>query len=294
MLYMTAVPAKTAGIPRIQVVTPPNPDGTVDAACLYTARRCGVDAVYKTGGAQAVAALAYGTETIPPVVKVTGPGSMYVAAAKTLLSGVLDTGLPAGPSESIVIADDQADPRLVALDLMVEAEHGSDSAALLLTPSELLGKRVSEWISKWGEALPNPRKTFIRDVFSGYGGIIITSDMEEAAAITNKYAPEHLQIQTADPFVLLGKIKNAGEILLGPNVPFSTANYATGVNAVLPTGGGAHTWSAVSVRDFIKYTSVVYATDEGYRGLAGPTAAIADYEGFITHGNAVKNRFKVK
>ncbi|MBI9102974.1 MAG: histidinol dehydrogenase [Spirochaetales bacterium] len=294
MLYMTAIPAKTAGVPRVQVVTPPNPDGTVDAACLYTAKKCGVDAVYRTGGAQAIAALAYGTETIPKVVKVTGPGSMYVAAAKLLLHGVFDTGLPAGPSESILIADYSADPHLVALDLMVEAEHGSDSAALLLTPSERLAEEVAKEIAELGDELPEPRKTFIKDVFSGYGGIIITEGIDQAIEISNRYAPEHLQLQVADPFALLGKIENAGEVLMGPNVPFSAANYATGVNAVLPTGGGAHTWSAVSVRDFIKYTSVVYATDEGYEGLAGHTAAIADYEGFITHGNAVKNRFPEK
>ncbi len=290
MLYMTAVPAKTAGVPRIQVVTPPNPDGTVDPACLYTARRCGVDAVYRAGGAQAIAALAYGTESIPRVAKVTGPGSMYVAAAKLLLHGVFDTGLPAGPSESMILADDSANPRLIALDLMVEAEHGSDSAAILVCHSKELAEAVAEDVSLLGEALPEPRKTFIKDVFSGYGGIIISETLEQGIEIVNRYAPEHLQIQTRDPFEILGSIENAGEVLLGPNVPFSAANYATGVNAVLPTGGEAHTWSAVSVRDFIKYTSVVYATEGGLKELSGKVIAIADYEGFITHGDALKKR----
>lgn len=290
MLYMCAVPAVIAGVPEIAVVTPPNPDGTVDPACLYAARRCGISRIFRVGGAQAVAALAYGTESVPRVLKLSGPGSMYVAAAKKLLQGVIDTGLPAGPSESLIIADEAADPHLLALDLMVEAEHGSDSAALLLCPSEKLAGKVAGEIRRLTEELPEPRKTFIKDVFSGYGGIIITEDLDEAAEIANTYAPEHLQIQTAEPFGLLGKIRNAGEILLGANVPFSAANYATGVNAVLPTGGAAKTWSAVSVRDFIKYNSVVYATREGLSLLAEPVKAVADYEGFATHGNAIKKR----
>jgi len=290
MLYMTAVPAAVAGVPEIAVVTPPNPDGTVDPACLYAARRCGVHRVFRIGGAQAVAALAYGTESVPRVVKITGPGSMYVAAAKKLLREELDTGLPAGPSESIVLADGSADPFLAALDLMVEAEHGSDSAALLVTPSEALARKAAGEISRLAEELPEPRKTFIRDVFAGYGGIIVTEDMDTAVEIVNRYAPEHLQIQAADPFALLGRIRHAGEVLLGSRVPFSAANYATGVNAVLPTGGAARTWSALSVRDFTKYTSVVYATDQGLSLLAGPVKTLADYEGFITHGNALKKR----
>lgn len=290
MLYMTAVPAAIAGVREICVVTPPNSDGSVDPACLYTAGKCGVHRVFRIGGAQAIAALAHGTESVPRVTKLSGPGSMYVAAAKQLLQHRVDVGLPAGPSESVILADDSADAEKVALDLMVEAEHGSDSAAILFTPSRKLAEKAAARIAELTAALPEPRKTFVTDVFSGYGGIIITKSLEEAADLVNEYAPEHLQIQTAEPFDTLGLIENAGEILLGENIPFSVANYATGVNAVLPTGGGAKTYSAVSVRDFMKYNSVVYMTGEGLKGAAGPVKTMAEYEGFVTHKDAVKKR----
>ncbi len=290
MLYMLAVPAKAAGVPRICVVTPPGKDGRIDAGCLYAAKLCGVDEVYRVGGAHAIAALAYGTESIRPVEKITGPGSMYVTAAKRLLYGTVDVGLPAGPSESIVLADSSADPWKVALDLLVESEHGSDSSAVLITDSEDLAEQAAAVIEKLIEDLPEPRKTFVTDVFGGYGVILLTDTIEEGAEIVNTFAPEHLQIQTAEPFHTLSMIRNAGEILLGSNIPFSAANYATGVNAVLPTGGNAKTFSAVSVRDFIKYSSVVFATETGYRDFEKHVTAIADYEGFITHGNALKLR----
>jgi len=290
MLYMLAIPAVIAGVGRIAVVTPPDKDGRLDPACLYAAKLCGVTEVYRIGGAQAIAALALGTESIAPVVKLSGPGSMYVAAAKRLLASKVDAGLPAGPSESIVLADDSADPQKVVLDLLTEAEHGSDSSALLITDSQELADAAAGIITEQTSVLPEPRKTFVEDVLSGYGGIIITDSIEEAADIINEYAPEHLQLQTRDPFDTLSLIKNAGEILLGENTPFSIANYSTGANAVLPTGGGAKTYSAVSVRDFIKYSSVVYASAAGLKESAGHVKVLADYEGFITHGNALKNR----
>ena len=290
MLYMLAVPAVIAGVKRIVVVTPPNEDGSVDPACLYAARLCGVHEIYRIGGAQAIAALALGTESIASVAKLSGPGSMYVAAAKRLLSSKVNPGLPAGPSESIVLADESADPHTVAIDLMIEAEHGSDSSALLVTPSAALAEKTAAIIAEKTALLPEPRKGFVEDVFNGYGGIIITETIGECADIINEFAPEHLQIQTADPFDILPLIENAGEILLGENTPFSIANYSTGANAVLPTGGGARTYSAVSVRDFIKFSSVVYATGNGLKDAAGHVKALADYEGFITHGNALKER----
>ena len=290
MLYMLAVPAFIAGVERIAVVTPPNSDGSIDPACLYAARLCGVDEVYRVGGAQAIAALSLGTESIRPVVKLSGPGSMYVAAAKRLLSSRVDAGLPAGPSESIVLADGTADPEKAAIDLLIEAEHGSDSSALLITDSGELAEKAAAVIRDKTTALPEPRRTFVSDVLSGYGGIIVVDSMEEGADIINEFAPEHLQLQTAAPFDTLSLIKNAGEILLGDTTPFSIANYSTGANAVLPTGGGAKTYSAVSVRDFIKYSSVVYATDAGLKTAAPYVKTLADYEGFITHGNALKDR----
>ena len=290
MLYMLAVPASIAGVPRIVVVTPPNPDGSIDPACLYTARLCGVNEVYRVGGAQAVAALGYGTETIEKVVKIIGPGSKYVAAAKRIVSSFVDTGLPAGPSESIILADETPDPRTIALDLLVEAEHGSDSSAILITSSKTLAEKAGKVLPDMINKLPEPRKTFVQDVFSGYGGIIVTENIEKAGELVNTFAPEHLQIRTADPFQTLSGIRNAGEILLGEHVPFSAANYSIGANAVLPTGGMAKSYSPVSVRDFIKYSSVVYVSKEGYTNLKEPVITLADYEGFITHGNALKQR----
>ena len=215
---------------------------------------------------------------------------MYVAAAKRLLIGQVDAGLPAGPSESIVIADKSADPRKVALDLMIEAEHGSDSAALLITESESCADACEKEIKSLTAQLPEPRKTFVEDVMKGYGGIILTDSVEESAEVANLFATEHLQIQTAEPFQTMNMIRHAGEILIGDNTPFSIANYAVGPNAVLPTGGNARTWSAVSVRDFIKYSSVIYSDATALEAISSKVECLADYEGFSTHGDALKKR----
>lgn len=290
MVYMLAVPAQMAGVPRVVMVSPPLPDGTIDPACLYAARLCGITEVYKTGGSQAVAALALGTQSIKPVQKIIGPGSMWVTAAKRLLYSVVDVGLPAGPSESAILADGSADPWRVALDLLVEAEHGSDSCALLVTDSEDLARQTALYVAGLVESLEEPRRGFVRDVFGGYGGIILVDTLAEGADLINEFAPEHLSLQTEEPFATLSLIRNAGEILLGQNLPFSAANYATGPNAVLPTGGKAKTFSAVSVRDFIKYNSVVYATKQGYDDFREPVITLADYEGFVTHAQALRKR----
>ena len=290
MLYMLAVPAFIAGVKRICVVTPPNADGSVDPACLYAAGLCGVSEIYRVGGAQAIAALTYGTESIKAVVKVTGPGSMYVTAAKRLLYGTVDVGLPAGPSESMILADKSADPYKAALDLMIEAEHGSDSSAILVTDSKELCDKTVEHIEKLLEGITEPRKTFLKDVFSGYGGVILTDTMEKAADIVNSYAPEHLQIATENSSEDSQMIINAGEILIGQNTPFSVANYSTGANAVLPTGGMAKTFSPVSVRDFMKFSSVVTVDEKGLIDISPYVTELADYEGFVTHANALKLR----
>lgn len=294
MLYMLAAPARIAGVPRISVVTPPGPDGLVDPACLYAAKRCGVTHVFRVGGAHAVAALAVGTESIAPVRKIVGPGSLYVTAAKRLLSGVVDAGLPAGPSESIILADETPDPYTVALDLLIEAEHGSDSQALLITSSQELAEQVAVHLDTMIASLPEPRKTFATDVFTAYGGIVTTNSLEEGADIVNRFAPEHLQLRTREPFDTLSRIRNAGEILLGEHLPFSVANYAAGPNAVLPTGGTASTYSPVSVRDFQKYSSVIYSTSEGYRTVKESVVRLAEYEGFPAHANALKFRDRGK
>jgi len=288
--YMMTVPASVAGVPRIVVVSPPDAAGRCDPATLFTARLSGAHEIYRVGGVQALAALAWGTESIRPVVKLLGPGSRYVSAAKRLLAGVVDTGLPAGPTESAIIADDTAAARLVALDLLIEAEHGSDSQALLLTPSDELAREVARLLPEYLAKLPEPRRSYAADTLAGYGGIVVVADLAEAAGIVDELAPEHLQIATADPSDTLAMVHHAGEVLLGQHTPFSLANYAIGVNAVLPTGGTAKAWSALSVRDFMKWTSVAWVSADGYDALREQAIALADYEGFPAHGLALRER----
>jgi histidinol dehydrogenase len=290
VMLMLATPARVAGVPRVVVATPPTPDGKADAASLIAAEICGIDEVYAVGGMQAVAALAYGTETIPKVSKIVGPGSSYVSAAKRLLYGTIDVGLPAGPSESIVLADEHADPRLAALDLLVEAEHGPDSAAILVTHSAHVAQEALDILPTYIAELPEWRRNFIQSVFSSYGGVLLTGSLEESIQFVNDYAPEHLEILTQDPFVTLNKIRNAGEILLGPLTPIPTANYCLGLNAILPTGGFAKSFSSVSVWDFLKRTGVGYLSYEGYQRLQRITATLADYEDFPAHALAIRKR----
>ena len=290
--YMMAVPASVARVSRIVVVTPPDAAGRCDPATLYAARLCGAHEVYRVGGVQALAALAYGTQSIKAVVKFMGPGNQYVTAAKRLLVGVVDVGLPAGPSESMIVADDSADPRLLALDLIIEAEHGPDSQALLVSASAACGKAVAELLPRLVAELPEPRRSYVTEVLANYGGIIKARDEAEALAIVNAVAPEHLQIATADPLATLSGVQNAGEILLGQHTPFSLANYAIGANAVLPTGGKAKTASPLSVRDFLKYSSVAYVTADGYGSLKNAAITLADYEGFAAHAKALRERNK--
>lgn len=290
VMLMLAVPAMVAGVERVVVVTPPGPDGKVDDASLFAAEVCGVREVYAVGGMQAIAALAYGTATIPKVAKVIGPGSSYVSAAKRLLYGVMDVGTPAGPSESIILADETADPRIVAVDLLVEAEHGPDSAALLVTHSRAVAEQVERLLPELINALPEWRRKFVETVLGGYGGIMITESLEESIRFTNDYAPEHLEILTWEPFVTLQKIRNAGEILLGPYTPIPISNYCLGLNAILPTGSFARSFSAVGVYDFLKRSGVGYLSREGYDALKATTATLADYEGFPAHAQAVRQR----
>jgi histidinol dehydrogenase len=290
VMLMLATPAVVAGVPRVVVVTPPTPEGKADAASLVAAEICGIDEVYVVGGMQAVAALAYGTDTIPKVAKIVGPGSSYVSAAKRLLYGVVDVGLPAGPSESIILTDDSADPRLAALDLLVEAEHGPESAALLVTHSMDVARQVLGILPEYIKELPEWRRAFVENVLSNYGGVLVTDSLEQSIQFVNDYAPEHLEVLTAEPFVTLQKIQNAGEILLGSYTPIPTANYCLGLNAILPTGGFARSFSSVSVLDFLKRSGVGYLSREGYERLQGITTVLADYEDFPAHAMAIRKR----
>lgn len=293
VMLMLATPAIAAGVPRVVVVTPPTPEGKADDASLVAAEIAGIDEVYVVGGIQAIASLAYGTESIPQVDKVIGPGNQYVSAAKRLLYGTFDVGVPAGPSESIILTDENVDPRLAALDLLVEAEHGPDSAAILVTHSREVAEKALEILPEYISQLPEWRQNFVKSVLSNYGGIMLTNSLEESIGFVNDYAPEHLEVLVKDPFIALNKINNAGEILLGEWTPIPTGNYAIGVNAILPTGGFARTFSAVSVWDFLKRSSIAYLSREGYQKLEGHVARLANYEGFPAHANAIRIRNKI-
>ncbi len=288
VVTMTVVPAVVAGVPQTIVVTPPGPDGKVDAATLVAARLAGCEAVFKCGGAQAVAAVAYGTATVPRCAKIVGPGSPWVVAAKRLLADLIDPGPPAGPSESIVLADDTANGRVAALDLLNESEHGPDSSAYLVTSSRRVAEEVLAAIPGYWAQMGDERTGYSQAVLCGErGGIVLTPTMDDAVAFTNDYAPEHLQVHSKSPFDYLGALKNAGEILLGEHSAICIANYAVGPNAVLPTNAAAMTRSPLGVHDYLKLSSIVHMTKKGYDSLAPQVYRFARYEGFDAHANAV-------
>lgn len=292
VMLMLGIPANVAGVKEIIVCTPPKADGTIDPALLTAADICGIRDIFKVGGAQAIAAMAYGTRTIPKVSKIVGPGSGYIAAAKRVLYGVVDVGLPAGPSEAIILADESAEPAIAASDLLIEAEHGPDSAALLVTNSERLASAVQERIPEILEKIPEWRRRNCETVLSKFGGIIVAESIEAGIDFINDYAPEHLEILVRNPFAVLQKINNAGEILLGQYTPISAGNYAIGHNAILPTGGFAKTYSSVSVFDFLKRSAIGYVTADGFTKLANTVETLAEYEQFYTHAYAIKQRRK--
>ena len=287
-VLMTTIPATVAGVKDIAIVTPPGADGKIDDATLVAARMSGVTKVFKAGGAQAIAAVAYGTRTVPKCAKVIGPGSPWVGAAKRLLSHVLDTGTPAGPSELIVLADDTADGRLAALDLIIESEHGADSSAFLVTWDRRVAEDAMAAIPEFWGQMGKQRVSYSAAVLGGpMGGIVLARDEDEAIEFCNDYAPEHLGVHSEEPFQYLGRLENAGEILLGKHTPPTLGNFVIGVNHVLPTGGWARTGSPLTVHDFMKRTSVAYVTAKAYPQLAKHAHAIAAYEGFDGHANAV-------
>jgi len=288
VVLMTAIPAVVAGVERVCILTPPGPDGTVDDGTLVAARIAGVEEIYKCGGAQAVAAAAYGTETVPKVHKIVGPGSPWVVAAKRLLADEIDTGTPAGPSESIVFADHSADGRLAALDLIIESEHGPDSSAFLVTDSAEVAEAAKAAVPEYWGSLGETRRGFSQTVLCGpLGGIVLAQDTDACVQFINDYAPEHLMIHSREPFRYVGAIKHAGEILLGDTTPISLGNYVLGPNAVLPTSGAARTHSPLGVHDFLKTTGIGYVTSAAYDLLAKHAYHLAVYEGFDGHALAV-------
>lgn len=285
---MTSIPAKVAGVKDVIIITPPGPNGKIDDATLVAARMAGVQGVYKAGGAQGIAAVAYGTQTVPKVAKVIGPGSPWVAAAKRLVSHVIDTGSPAGPSEAIIFADDTVNGALAGLDLLIEAEHGPDSSAYLVTWSRRVAEEALAAIPTYWAKMGEQRVSYSSTVLGGpIGGIVLARDEDDAIAFCNEYAAEHLEVLSKEPFAYLGRLQNAGEILLGEHTPTTLGNFVIGPNHVLPTSGWARTASAVSVFDFLKRNSIAYVTSKGYPELAKHAHALASYEGFEAHANAV-------
>ena len=285
---MTAVPGVVAEVPSLAIFTPPAPDGGVDAATLVAARTAGVETVYKCGGAQAVAAAAYGTETVKRALKIVGPGSPWVIAAKQQLAHLIDPGLPAGPSEAIIFADDTINGGLAALDLLIEAEHGPDSSAYLVTHSKRVAEEALAALSEHWKHMGGQRVEFSQAVLCGEnGGIVLTPSLDASYKFINDYAPEHLELLSKEPFEHLGHITEASEILMGPYTPVSVGNFALGPNAVLPTSKGATTFGPLSVHDFVKCSSIGYVTAPAYPTMAKHAKVLAEYEGFDAHANAV-------
>lgn len=287
---MTTIPAVIAGVTEIILLTPPGPDGTVDAGTLVAARIAGVNKVARVGGAQAVAAAAFGTESVPKCRKFEGPGSPWLAAAKRVLADRISSRLPAGPSETIILADPTASAKLCALDMLIESEHGPDSSAFLVTWSRDLAEKIKDEIPVLLEAMGEPRRGYCQTVLSGdKGGIVLARDARAAYDFVNEYAPEHLQVMSKKPEQHLDKITNAAEILLGEKTPGSIANYMMGPNCVLPTNGEARVHSPLSVWDFVKTNTIGRLDQEGYVALAPHTKRFAEYEGFEGHANAVSS-----
>jgi histidinol dehydrogenase len=287
MMMMAAIPAMVAGVERIVVVTPPDKKGKADLATLAAARLIGLAEVYAVGGVQAIAALAFGSVTIPRVDKIVGPGSGFVMAAKHIVSTEVDTGLPAGPSESIVLADGSCSALIAATDMLIEAEHGPDSASYLVTDDPVLADLALELIPKLLSSLPNDRMAYCISVFENNGGVVLAKDLEDAVNFVNEFAPEHLQILTSNPRRVLEKIRTAGEVLLGEFTPGTLANYSIGPNAILPTSGFARTASALSVRDFTRRIAYSEVSEDGFGELAPHSLVLARYEGFPAHAQAL-------
>ena len=287
-ILMTVIPAKIAGVDKVVCVTPPQKDGKILDAILVAADIAGADEIYKVGGAQAIAALAYGTESVPKVEKIVGPGNIFVTAAKKLVYGQVDIEFPAGPSEVLILADESAEPEFLATDILAQAEHDPNASCFLVTDSRDLAEKTNEFVLKLTEIAP--RCEIIEESLSKSGKIIITDTFDEAVYVTNEYAPEHLIITTKDDDKTLGKIKNAGSIFLGAYSPVAAGDYGSGTNHVLPTGGGAKMYSGLSTESFIKKPTVQRITKEGLAELAKTSVPIAEYEGFFFFFYSFKRR----
>ena len=289
-VLMNVVPAKVAGVPKIVMTTPCNKEGKVNAGTLVAADIAGVDEIYKVGGAQAIAALAFGTESVPKVDKITGPGNIFVALAKKAVYGHVSIDSVAGPSEILVLADETANPRYVAADLLSQAEHDELASAILITTSKDLAEKVSKEVDGFTETLE--RREIILKSLSNYGYILVAENMEDAIAAANDIASEHLEILTKNPYETMTKIKNAGAIFMGEYSSEPLGDYFAGPNHILPTNGTARFFSPLSVDDFIKKTSLISFSKDALEKVHTEIEAFAKSEGLTAHANSIKVRFE--
>lgn len=289
-VLMNVIPAKVAKVPEVVLVSPPNKNGKINDIILATAKVSGVDRVFKIGGAQAIAALSYGTESVPKVYKIAGPGNIYVATAKRLVYGEISIDMFAGPSEVLIIADDNANPIHIAADMLAQAEHDRLASSILITVSEDIANKVNEELYKQLQKLT--RKEIAEESIKNNGKIIITKNLNDAVFISNEMAPEHLEINIREPFSILSKIKNAGSIFLGENTPEALGDYLSGTNHVLPTSGTAKFSSPLSVDDFVKKSYVTYYTKEALHKVKDSIINFAENEKLEAHANSVRLRFE--
>lgn len=289
-VLMNVIPAKVAKVPEVVLVSPPNKNGKINDIILAAAKVSGVDRVFKIGGAQAIAALSYGTESVPKVYKIAGPGNIYVATAKRLVYGEISIDMFAGPSEVLIIADDNANPVHIAADMLAQAEHDRLASSILITISEDIANKVNEELYKQLQKLT--RKEIAEESIKNNGKIIITKNLNDAVFISNEMAPEHLEINIKEPFSILSKIKNAGSIFLGENTPEALGDYLSGTNHVLPTSGTAKFSSPLSVDDFVKKSYVTYYTKEALHKVKDSIINFAENEKLEAHANSVRLRFE--
>lgn len=289
-VLMTIIPAKAAGVETIVACTPPNEGMVANEATLVAADIAGCDQLFKIGGPWAIGSMAYGTDTVPKVHKIVGPGNRYVTAAKMAVFGEVDIDSPAGPSEVLILADDTANPRWLALDFLSQLEHDPDAAAVLVTPSSKLAQAVCDEIEKAFEDIP--RKDIITPALEDNSAVLVAESMKRAIEFANDYAAEHLEIVTAEPMALLPRIRHAGSIFLGPYAPVPAGDYATGTNHVLPTGQCAKMFSGLSTDDFLKKPTYQYLTKDGLAHLKDAVIALAEAEGLPVHAMAIRERFE--
>ena len=289
-VLMGAIPAKVAGVARIAMVTPPMKDGSINPFLLTAAKKVGVTDIYRIGSAWAIAALAYGTQTVPAVDVIAGPGNLYVTIAKKIVAGTVGIDMIAGPSEILVIADDSVNPEYAAADLLSQAEHDPMASSVLITDSRKVARAVAEAVGR--QVLKLERRKIAEESIKRFGAILVVPDLSDAVALANRIAPEHLELQVTDPFSMLGQIRNAGAVFMGHYTPEPVGDYFAGPNHVLPTAGTARFSSALSVEHFTKKTSVIHYSKGAFKKEAKDIMRLSEVEGLGAHTNSVKVRLK--